>query len=170
MKSVDWPKPGYASITCSTISNIPYNFIFTTKFNDASILIMIISCDYLYFRWRMNTLVTSQYQHRLSSITKIFSRRISQSDCNIQIKLNYIQDDHTIYVHICSRFTRGKSNEFWFVVNAVMYTIGNIPCLHRYIRLLLCNIHFLFTLKRKLNADRTKQISLHVSDCFWSLF
>ena len=40
-------------------------------------------------RWRMNTLVTSQYQPRLSSITKIFSRRISQSDCSIQIKLNY---------------------------------------------------------------------------------
>jgi len=40
-------------------------------------------------RWRMNTLVTSQYQPRLSSITKIFSRRLSQSDCSIQIKLNY---------------------------------------------------------------------------------
>jgi len=46
MKSVNWPKPGYASITCSTISNIPYNLIFTTKFNDSSILITIISCDY----------------------------------------------------------------------------------------------------------------------------
>jgi hypothetical protein len=42
-----WPKPGYASITCSTISNIPYNLIFTTKFNDSSILITINSCDYL---------------------------------------------------------------------------------------------------------------------------
>ena len=38
---------GYASITCSTISNIPYDLIFTTKFNDSSILITIISCDYL---------------------------------------------------------------------------------------------------------------------------
>ena len=47
MKSVSWPKPGYASITCSTISNIPYNLIFTTIFNDSSILITIISCDYL---------------------------------------------------------------------------------------------------------------------------
>ena len=47
MKSVNWPKPGYASITCSTISNIPYNLIFTTKFNDSSILITIISCGYL---------------------------------------------------------------------------------------------------------------------------
>jgi hypothetical protein len=34
-------------LTCSTISNIPYNLIFTTKFNDSSILITIISCDYL---------------------------------------------------------------------------------------------------------------------------
>jgi hypothetical protein len=47
MKSVNWPKPGYASITCSTISNISYNLIFTTKFNDSSILITIISCGYL---------------------------------------------------------------------------------------------------------------------------
>jgi hypothetical protein len=47
MKSVNWPIPGYASITCSTISNIPYNLIFTTKFNDSLILITIISCDYL---------------------------------------------------------------------------------------------------------------------------
>ena len=36
-----------ASITCSTISNIPYNLTFKTKFNDSSILITIISCDYL---------------------------------------------------------------------------------------------------------------------------
>jgi hypothetical protein len=41
-------------------------------------------------RWRMNMLVTSQYQPRLSSITNFFSRRISQSDCSIHIKLNYI--------------------------------------------------------------------------------
>jgi hypothetical protein len=44
MKSVKWSKPGYGSITCSTI---PYYLIFTTKFNDISILITIISCDYL---------------------------------------------------------------------------------------------------------------------------
>ena len=42
-----WSKPGYASITSSTISNIPYDLIFITKFNDSSILITIISCDYL---------------------------------------------------------------------------------------------------------------------------
>jgi hypothetical protein len=31
----------------STISNIPYNLILTIKFNDSSILITIISYDYL---------------------------------------------------------------------------------------------------------------------------
>jgi len=46
-KSLNCSKPGYPSITCSQFSNIPYNLIFTTKFNDSSILITIISCDYL---------------------------------------------------------------------------------------------------------------------------
>jgi hypothetical protein len=35
------------SLMLEAVSNIPYNFIFTTKFNDFSILITIISCDYL---------------------------------------------------------------------------------------------------------------------------
>ena len=74
-------------IQVSKISNIP----FTTQFSDSSILIKIISCDYIWIcHWRMNTLVTPQYQPRLWSITKIFSRRISESDCSIQIKLNYL--------------------------------------------------------------------------------
>jgi hypothetical protein len=47
MKSVNCTKPGYTSITSSKISNIPYNLIFATKSNDSSILITIISCDYL---------------------------------------------------------------------------------------------------------------------------
>jgi hypothetical protein len=33
MKSVNCSKPGYASITCSKIKNIPYNLIFATIFN-----------------------------------------------------------------------------------------------------------------------------------------
>jgi hypothetical protein len=37
----------YTSITCSTISNILYDLIFTTKFNVSLILITNISCDYL---------------------------------------------------------------------------------------------------------------------------
>ena len=36
----------------------------------------------------MNTLVTPQYQLRLSSIANMFPKRISQSDCSIKIKLN----------------------------------------------------------------------------------
>ena len=47
MKSVICFKPGYTSITCSKIENIPYYLILTTKFSDSSILITIISCDYL---------------------------------------------------------------------------------------------------------------------------
>ena len=47
MKSVDCYKPGYTSITYSKIENIPYNLIFITKFNDSSILVSIISWDYL---------------------------------------------------------------------------------------------------------------------------
>jgi hypothetical protein len=47
MKSVICSKPGYTSITCSKIELIPYNLIFTTNFNDASILITIISWDCL---------------------------------------------------------------------------------------------------------------------------
>jgi hypothetical protein len=40
-------------------------------------------------RWWMNTLVTSQYQPRLSRITNLFFRWIRQSDCSIHIRLNY---------------------------------------------------------------------------------
>jgi len=46
MKIVNCTKPVYTSISCSKISNIPYNLIFTTKFNEPSILITIISCDF----------------------------------------------------------------------------------------------------------------------------
>ena len=47
MKSVNCSKPGYARIACSKIEHVPYNLFFTTKFNDFSILIVIISWDYL---------------------------------------------------------------------------------------------------------------------------
>jgi len=86
MKSVNCTKPGYTL----KISNIPYNLIFTTQFNDSPILITIISCDYLNLSLANEyMLMTSQYQPRLSSITRIFSKRISQSDWSIQIELNY---------------------------------------------------------------------------------
>ena len=47
MKSVNCSKPGYTSIICSRIENILYNINFTIKFIDSSILITIISWDYL---------------------------------------------------------------------------------------------------------------------------
>ena len=47
LRLINFSKPGYASITCSKIENIPNNLIFTAKFNDSSILITIISWDYL---------------------------------------------------------------------------------------------------------------------------
>jgi hypothetical protein len=43
----DFHEPGYTSITCSKIEHIPYNLICTTKFNDSSILVTIISWNYL---------------------------------------------------------------------------------------------------------------------------
>ena len=47
MRRVICSKPDYTSITCSKIELIPYNLIFTTNFNDSSILITIISLDCL---------------------------------------------------------------------------------------------------------------------------
>ena len=81
MKSVNCSKPGYASITCSKIKNFPYNLIFTTKFNDSSNLITIISCNYL------NLLLADEHVGDVTIPTQvieynqnIFSRLISQSD------------------------------------------------------------------------------------------
>ena len=65
MKIVNCSKPGYTSITCSKIENIPYNIIFTTKFNDASILITINSCDYL------NILLVHEYVDDVTIPTQV---------------------------------------------------------------------------------------------------
>ena len=75
---------GYTSITCLKILNIPYNLIFTTKFNDSSIFITIFSWDYL------NLSLANDHVGYVT-IPIFFSSRISQSDCSIHIKLNYIQ-------------------------------------------------------------------------------
>jgi hypothetical protein len=90
MKSVNCPKPDYTSITCSKIGNITKNLIFTTKFNDSSISIAIISWDYL------NLSVTYEYVSDVTIPTQVIkynqccSRWISRSDCSIHIKLNYL--------------------------------------------------------------------------------
>ena len=74
----------------STISNIPYNLIFTTKLNDSLILITIISWGYF------NLSLANEYVGDVTIPTQdikynqFFSRQISQSDCSIHIKLNYL--------------------------------------------------------------------------------
>ena len=85
MKSINCSKTGNTSVTCS---NIPSNLIFTTKFNDSSILITIISWDYL------NLSLANEYVGDITIPTQVikynqfFSMWIIQSDCSIQIKLN----------------------------------------------------------------------------------
>jgi hypothetical protein len=79
---------GYASKTCSIIEHIPYNLIFTIKFNNSSTLTTIISCDYLNFS------VVNEYVGDITMPIQVImynqccSRQISQSDCSILIKLN----------------------------------------------------------------------------------
>jgi len=59
------------SITCSKIKNIPYNLIFTTKFNE--------------FEYVGDVRIPIQ----VIKYNQFFSRQISQSDCSNRIKLNY---------------------------------------------------------------------------------
>ena len=76
MKSVSCSKPGYASITFSNILNIAYNLIFTAKFNDSSILITIISCDYL------NLLLANEYVGDVTIPTQVikYNHNFRQTD------------------------------------------------------------------------------------------
>jgi hypothetical protein len=81
---------GYTSITCSKLSNIPYNLIFTTQFNDSSILIKIIPCDYLNLSLANEYVDDVTIPTQVIQYNQIFHRRISQSDFSFQIKLNYL--------------------------------------------------------------------------------
>ena len=76
MKNVNCSKPGYTSIT---VQNIPYNLIFTTKFNDSSIFITIISYDYL------NLSLANEYVGDITIPTKA-----------IKYNQNFLQVDHPI--------------------------------------------------------------------------
>ena len=80
MKSVNYTKPGYTSITCS---NIPYNLIFTTKFNDSSILITIISCDYL------NLSLANKYVGDVTIPTQVIKYNQNFLQANQSIRLQY---------------------------------------------------------------------------------
>jgi len=63
MKSVNCSKPGYTIITCSKSEHIPYNLMIPR------FILMLFHGTIC--RWRMNMLVTSQQQPRLSCITNV---------------------------------------------------------------------------------------------------
>jgi len=90
MKSVNCSKPGYTSITYSKIKHIPYNLIFTTKFSDSSILIMIISWGYIVFELVNEYVGDVTISAQVIKCNQCRSSRINQSDCSIHIKLNYL--------------------------------------------------------------------------------
>ena len=98
MKSVNFSKPGHTSITCTKISNIPYNLIFTTKFNDSSILITIISCDFL------NLSLVKEYVGDVTIPTQVikYDQHFLQADQQIRlqysnwIKLFYLNNNISI--------------------------------------------------------------------------
>jgi hypothetical protein len=81
--------------------------MFTTQFNDSSILITIISWDYL------NLSLANEYVGDVIIPTQVikhnqnFSKRISQSDCNIHFKLNYFILQFIIYRLIHGHFHIG---------------------------------------------------------------
>ena len=126
---------------------MPYNLIFTTKFNDSSILITIILWDYL------NLSLADEHVGDVTIPTQVIEynqnvlKRISQSDWNIQIKLNYIQitlikDEDT------TKYTKEKTKyHHWLLEQHTRLIIGssnNIPawCI-RIISILVCYIYFL---------------------------
>jgi hypothetical protein len=83
MKSVNCSKLGYASITCWKISNIPYNLIFTIKFNDSSIWITIISCDYL------NLSLANEYVGDVTILTQVIEYNQNFLKADQPIRLQY---------------------------------------------------------------------------------
>jgi len=84
------PQTRLYRITCSKMKDMHYNLIFTTKFNDSSIWTTIISWDYL------NLSLVNEYVGDVTIPTMVIkynkccSKGISQSDCSIHIKLNYV--------------------------------------------------------------------------------
>jgi hypothetical protein len=82
MKSVYCTKPSYTRITCSKISNIPYSLIFTAKYNELSILITIISCDYL------NLSLVNEYAGDVTIPTQVikYNQNFLQADQPIRLQ------------------------------------------------------------------------------------
>jgi len=89
MKNLPCSKPGYTSITFSKIEHIPFNLNFTIEYNDSSILITIISWDYLNLSLANKYVGDFTIPIQVIKNNKCCSRQISQSDYNIDIQLNY---------------------------------------------------------------------------------
>jgi hypothetical protein len=91
-------KKNVKCMTCSKIDHIPYNLILTIQFNDSSILITVISWDYL------NLWLENEYAGDITIPTKFIkynqccSRRISQLDCSIHIKINYLSINTNVQI------------------------------------------------------------------------
>ena len=85
--SVTCSKPGYASITCSKIEHIPYNLFLTTNFIVSSILITIISWNYLNLSLPNEYVCDVTIPTQVSKYNQCCSRRISQSDCRFTSNL-----------------------------------------------------------------------------------
>ena len=83
MKGVNCSKTGYTGITYSKISNIPYNLIFITQFNDSSILIKIISFDYL------NLSFTNEYVGDVTIPTQLIEYNQNFLQAEQPIRLQY---------------------------------------------------------------------------------
>ena len=110
------------SITCS--KHILYNLIFTTKVNDSSILITIISWNFL------NLSLANKYVDDVTIPTQVIkhnqccSRQISQSDCSIHIKLNYSKLLSKLDFYFSCHFKLFLCNGEIFLF--ISYTINNI--------------------------------------------
>jgi hypothetical protein len=115
------------------MEHIPYNLIFTTKCNDSSILITTISWYILYY---LNLSLASKYVDEVTIPTQVImynlscSRRISQSDCSIHIKLNYLRLHQHVWYWFLNYFLQMPKNVHF----ALQFSFPN--CL--YFKIKLC--------------------------------
>ena len=93
MKSVNCSKPGYTSITCSKISNISHNLIFTTKFNDSSIT--IVSCDYL------NLSLANEYVGDVTILTQVIKYNQNSLQVEQPIRLQFSNQIKLLTILFC---------------------------------------------------------------------
>ena len=133
MKSVNCTKPGYTSITYSKISNIPYNLIFTTKFNDSLILITIISCDY------MNLSLVDEYVGNVTIPTKVIKYNQNFLQADQPIRLQYSNQIKLFSIKIKLIWCHEDN---W---NIGHLTLNNIHSIHGIFPTLILNYTFFFT-------------------------